>query len=408
MENRMRILFIHSPPDIYGASRSLLRLCNELRTSCALGVVLPGAGPLAIELTQLGVEVIFHPELSIIRRPKRGGWWRLFGLPVSIIHDLRRLVEIIGAFDPDIVHTNHALMPTGAIAAMLTGRPHIWHIREIFVEFPWLWSMYRRGVAALSSAIICNSQVTAHQFLGRDWGRLPIKVIYNGVSGVHFEAGAPEKVAAFRARYQLSGRSVGVVGRVKLKTKGQEILVRAAALLAKEFPDVRFVCVGDTYPGNEDHLTGLRRLATEIGVADRLVVAGDVDDVITAISALDVVVMPSVHPGPFGNVVMEAMAQGKPVVATSNGGGSGQVADGVTGFRVPPGDAGALSRAIRALLSSPELRTQMGLAGARRVAEIFSARRCGNDVLALYGDVSDAWGYEHANRSGRFQWIRHP
>jgi glycosyltransferase involved in cell wall biosynthesis len=104
-------------------------------------------------------------------------------------------------------------------------------------------------------------------------------------------------------------------------------------------------------------------------------------------AAFDVFVLPSILPEPFGLVVIEAMASGKPVVATAPGGPSETVVDGETGFLVPSSDASAMVQALEVLLADPQRRVSMGDAGRRRACEMFSLPRYVTEFEELYETV---------------------
>lgn len=154
----MRILFIHSPSDLYGASRSLLRLSRRLvKDGHVVRVILAERGPLEERLLNDGVATIIKENLAIITRKKfkslRGIFSVFFNLPLSVIE----FVKIIQQFHPHIVHTNTSLILTPGITAKIMGIPHIWHIREFFTEFTVFWKWYQKCIDLFSDKIICVS-----------------------------------------------------------------------------------------------------------------------------------------------------------------------------------------------------------------------------------------------------------
>ncbi len=193
----------------------------------------------------------------------------------------------------------------------------------------------------------------------------------------------------FRSSYGISKAQhlIGVVGRIKFQRKGQEVFVRAAYVLREKFPDARFLCVGSPFPGNELHLVQLLNLIRELGLEGYVLYTGDVEDIKAAISALDILVLPSVQPEPFGGVVIEAMALSRPVVATAVGGSIEQVVDSVTGYLVPPGDPGSLAAGIEKLLESTTRRRDFGEAGRKRFMETFEFKSFYQKILELYEQV---------------------
>ena len=384
----MRILFVHSPADLYGASRSLLRLCLDMRRrGWTVGVVLPDQGALSQRLAEVGVEIFLMPGIAKVERQNfasAAGIMRFFR---GVLSNIRAQRRIVARWRPDIIHTNNALIPSAAVVAKLARRPHLWHLRENFSEFPALWAVYKHVMGALSTRIVCNSQLTADQLAGSWWVRRA-RIVYNGLARDEFCRFSAADVAVWRRRFAPDGGPVvGVVGRIRLVRKGQEVFVAAAQQLADAFPAARFVCIGDAYPGNESHVEELRRRAERAGIGHRFEITGDIEDVAAATAALDIAVMPSVVPEAFGNVVMEAMCLGKPVIASANGGGREQIEEAVTGFLVPAGDADALARSLATLLADPERARAMGEAGRRRFEAHFTSDQTFAGIRRLYAEL---------------------
>jgi glycosyltransferase involved in cell wall biosynthesis len=113
------------------------------------------------------------------------------------------------------------------------------------------------------------------------------------------------------------------------------------------------------------------------------------DDVNQLLQKMDIVVHASTTPEPFGQVVTEGMAAGKPVVATRGGGVVEIVEDGETGFLVPMGDAHKMADAVCSLLESPERAREMGIKGRERVHQQFSIQRSARMIESVYGEVID-------------------
>ncbi len=381
----MRILFYHSGVDLYGASRSLLRLTKRLvQEGHTVRAVLPSDGPLLPVLREAGVEAdVSHAFPLIERRVFRnpfGFLGFLFSLPVASW----RAYQLMRQFQPDIVHSNTSVIVVPAFVTRVLRIRHVWHLRETYVEFGAFWRVYRRYMCWGSDVIVAVSTPIAEQ--------LPagarVQVIHNGLPQREAEPVSPDRVAAFREQYNVGkSRLVGLIGRIKYVRKGQEILVDAVAELKPRFPDVRFLIVGSPFPGNESHLERLRSRIRERRVGDVVICTGDVDDIKAVYAALDVSVMASALPEPFGGVVIESMAFGVPVVGTAIGGTLEQVVDGETGYLVPPGNARALAHAISRLLEDDELRERMGRAGRKRFEEHFEFEGFYEKITALYREV---------------------
>jgi glycosyltransferase involved in cell wall biosynthesis len=179
-----------------------------------------------------------------------------------------------------------------------------------------------------------------------------------------------------------SRRRVVFAGRV-VKPKGVDVLIRAAREVDGEF----VIC------GDGRRLGAMRELARTCGVADRIGFRGwlAAQQLAEELAQASVVVIPSLWPEPFGLVGIEALAAGRPVVASATGGVSDWLEDGVSGTLVPPGDAPALARALNELLEDPELQRSMGAAGRKAVESRFSRERHVTELVRAYATARAWW-----------------
>ena len=215
--------------------------------------------------------------------------------------------------------------------------------------------------------------------------RKKVAVIYNGIPPDDLAPPPENRLQEFKRRHRITGNPViGVVGRINLEQKGQDVFVRAAAALADKFPEAGFVVAGSPYPGNEEHGRRLDRLIDDLKLRGRVASTGDVSDLTCLHSSLDVCVLPARKPEGLGNVLIEAMALGKPVVGAAIGGIPEIIEDGVNGYLVEPGNVSSLARALERLLADPAQRRRMGDAGKRRFQELFEFDECYTSLLALY------------------------
>lgn len=385
---RIRILLVHTGADMYGASRSFLRLSSRLvQDGHEVLAVLPYEGPLLDALCAAGVKTLIDPGMTVFTRDRFRNAWRLFGLLATFPHSVYRFCSIIRKFRPEVVHTNTAVAISPPVAARCCGVPHLWHIREFFVDFPRLWPFYQWMMFTLSDRIACVSGAVAGQFDPR-YQRKTL-VLHNGFPREEFQPVPAERTALFRQKFGLDGhKTVGLVGRIKLGRKGQEVFVRAAAIIKAQFPGTRFLCIGSPFPGNEQHLERLEQLVDQLQLREQFVYTGDVADIKAAYSALDLSVLASAQPEPFGGVVIESMAMGVPVVGTAVGGTVEQIEDGVSGILVRPGDPESMASAIARLLSSPNLRKRFGAAARERFVRHFEFEPFYQKMLLLYQSLA--------------------
>lgn len=162
----------------------------------------------------------------------------------------------------------------------------------------------------------------------------------------------------------------------------------AAVQVARAFPDARFMVVGGTLFGLEkEYAFELRDQAHRLGLDRFIYFTGYRADVHRFLAAADVVVHGHIEPDPFPTVLLEAMALGKPVIASNLGGPREMIEDAATGLLVPPKNLEHLVDAILTLLNDPDHRVRMGQAGALRVHKCFSAERMVRQFEALYTEI---------------------
>jgi glycosyltransferase involved in cell wall biosynthesis len=382
----MRILCVNNTADLYGASRCMERVFGRLaEAGHEVHAVIPCRGPLVSLLETRGVHVHIHRGLPILERAELRSvlgcsrFLLLFPLSVMSLAVLAVRLQI------DVIHTNVIVLPTPCLAAFITGKPHIWHVRELLGEFGRLWKPYQRYVTFLSKAVVAISNCTRDQF--DPALRERVHVIYDGLDETLVKID-PIRRDLVRSSLPSDKLLVGVLGRIKFHRKGQEVLVRAASLLKERYPGVHYVLVGSVAPGNEDHERRLRTLIAECGVEEQFTFYGETDDPISAVAALDIAVVPSVQPEPFGCVVIEAMAAGTPVIGSRCGGIAEQIVDGVSGLLFPPGDSAALAVALDRLLSDKSLRASLADGGKSRVRNNFSLDTTYRSALKVLHIVS--------------------
>ncbi|MBM4260372.1 MAG: glycosyltransferase [Deltaproteobacteria bacterium] len=229
----------------------------------------------------------------------------------------------------------------------------------------WLYNRGADGVVAISQKIAD---------LLRDAGveERKIRVVYSGIEPARFR------------RPRLGSTPVGaIVGTVAVleERKGLRYLIEAAAQLREQGLPIEYRIAGAGPLSAE-----LQELARRLGVADRVQFCGFVSDPAAFLAELDIFVMPSLFEG-LGVAALEAMAAGKPVVASKVGGLAESVLDGETGLLVEPGDAAALADAILQLLQAPERAAGMGRRGAARVEQRFSLDQMARTNEAFYYEL---------------------
>jgi len=332
-------------------------------------------------------------EISVVDQARSRGC-RTVLLPaltreVSPARDLLALWQVFRLIRRErvvLVHTHTSKAGfVGRLAAWLAGVPVILHTPHghIFYGYygPALTAVFvalERLAARLTDRIVVLTERGIEEHLARGIGRREqFRVIPSGVDLDAVRRGAPSYEAA-RGRLGVDPESRLIVGLGRLEpVKGFQLLIEALPLICSAVPATRLLLVGD---GSLRDELGAR--ARALGVGERVQMAGARLDAAAFLAAADLVVVPSLNEG-MGRVLVEAMALGRPVVATRVGGIPAVMVEGETGSLVPPGDPPALARAASELLKDPGLRQRMGEAGRRR-AEQFSLAVMESRLLDLY------------------------
>ena len=376
---------VASPRAPTGAERSLALLAVGLkRRGHRVVVVSPGRSAIDEDLTAAGVELVLIPS-----RPCWMTYWQPRPWPLVLAkwtrclwpqRALARLTRFLTGWRPDVVHVNCLPHQVGAAAAARSGRPVLWHLREILPpgrRRRWL----SRRLERHADAIVAVSEAVARWLRDEGLGPL-VQVIPNGVP-------PPDRPAdAERARAELGlereGVVIGLYGQL-LPHKGTLAFIEAARRASGSLPELRFVLAG---AGPAEFVRRCEAEITRSGLAGRVRLLPPRPSGRELIAASDVVALATTTPDPFPRVVLEAMAAGRPVAAFDSGGTGEMVRDGETGILVPPGDVAALAEAFERLAGDRAMRERMGRAAAARARESFSLERHVGRMEQLLSDLA--------------------
>ena len=337
-----RVLFLVRSLDVGGAQRQLVELATGLHRAGWTITVVTFYGEAALEapLKQAGV--------PIICLNKQGRW--------DVIPFMWRLVQTIRRHRPHIVHGSIDMC--NVLLAIV--RPFIkkariaWSVAASDMDLRCYDRLarveFRLGVllSRFADLIICNSAAGRAYHIERGYRSDRMIVIPNGVDVERFKPDSAAR-SAVRTEWRVTAHEklVGIVGRLDAMKDHRNFLNAAAQVVAVR-QDVRFVCVGDGPGGYRKELLGL---ATRLGLDDRLIWAGERNDMWRVYNALDLAVSSSVSEG-LPNVIAEAMSSGVPCVVTDVGDSAALVGD--LGWICPSRDSAALAQGIvRALSALP-------------------------------------------------------
>lgn len=355
-----RVLHVIASLAVGGTERQLVQFIN--RSSCPerhFVALFDELGPLADGVPNPPV------VLGRVRRSLSGA--------ASSLTTLVSLRRTIGAFRIELVHAHLGISELLAALAAPARVPVVASRRGRNVGFEErTWMRVVEGIGHRGvDVMICNSTYLAERTRRLDLWPPPITVIHNAVDlQTHELAPMPPRHPP----------TVAVVANFH-PYKRHEDFLRAFALAVQKLPDARALLVGD---GRERGR--LERLVGELGLGANVSFVGQVGDPRPHVASAHLVALTSDHEG-FPNALLEAMAQGRPVVATRVGGIAELVRDGVDGFLVPRGPDLVAERMV-ALLSDENLRARMGRE-ARRRAERFTWDRVVRETEAVYRMVLD-------------------
>jgi len=204
-----------------------------------------------------------------------------------------------------------------------------------------------------------------------------IKVVHNTVDPDDFTSLHPEKI---RKEFNVKGPLLAYVGSLEDR-KGIKHLVQAFPKIKTSFPFLKLLITGAPLPGQQMYINHLKKLTRDTN----MLFIGRRSDVYDIMAAADIVIVPSISE-PFGRVVIEAMACGKPVIATNVGGIPEIIEDGKTGILIAPNSLDAIAKETTLLLKNKERMKAMGIAGKKRVEQFFTI---GSQVRTIEGIIDE-------------------
>ncbi len=366
-----RILYVHGIESIGGAERDLIALLSKLdRRIWHPALACPGTGP----LRKMALE---H---DVPAYPANLPPWRKVSSLVSRYATVRRLRKLLADVQPALVHVNDLWWvphTVRAVAGLSHRIPIIAHIRQetqprkvrqyALDQVDYVVAVSHQVEQSMLTGGVSPVRIRTH-YSGVDCS---VKVSSEGNQDIRAQHGVPREALL-----------LGTVANL-LPLKGYEVILDALPAILAAVPTVHYLIIGG---GGAEYYARLKAITVEQGIADRVHFAGFQESVGSYLSALDLYVHPSLKEA-FGLAVVEAMAMGKAVVATTTGGLPEVVLQGETGLLVPPGDVESLAETVVSLLQNRVRREQMGNRGMARAHERFSLNASVAQMEHLYDEV---------------------
>ncbi|BAY64656.1 group 1 glycosyl transferase [Calothrix brevissima NIES-22] len=272
----------------------------------------------------------------------------------------------------------------GGLAAIATGLPAVWYQLEVPNPKSWL---VRLATLLPARAIITLSK-DGQQEQAKIWPYRPTPLVYPGVALDRFEpAILPSPLEArIKLGLPVQGPLIGIVGRLQ-RWKGMHTLIAAMPQILQRYPDAHCVVVGGKHDLEPEYEDFLKTQIADLDLSDRVSMVGLQRNIPEWMQAMDIVVHAS-DKEPFGIVVIEAMALGKPVIAGNAGGPTEIITDSVNGLLTPYNDVDALAIAVLRYLENPEFAQNMGIAARQRALDFSTQRYAQNFVNVVRAAVS--------------------
>ena len=399
-----------APHQVSAAPSPALRICHVMSADLWAGAEVQVATMAAYQARQSGVSVsaVLFNDGPLARELRR------LGVPVTIIDETRTgalgivsgLTRFFREHRIDLVHTHrYKDSVLGALAAKLVGVPHVVRtvhgLREPMagwsaVKFRVYEALDRAMLLFFADLVIAVSRGMADTLRQSGYRPTSLTQIHNGID---LSAIAPRRRPdQVRREFGIPPQAlvIGTAGRLS-PVKGHAALLRAARLIQEHQPDAIFLIVGGGPLADQLHGQAVR-----LGIASACVFPGAREDVHDLIAAMDIFVLPSLSEG-IPMAMLEAMALGKPVVASAVGGVPEVVQDQVNGRLVPPGDEQRLADACVQLARDHASAQMLGVRARRTVEERFSHEQSGRALIAAYRSVAlvpTTRNYTHEGHEG--------
>ncbi len=366
----MKILLLTTHLNLGGISTYVVTLAKYLKLKGVDVIVASSGGSMLAELDKAGVS---HYFLNIRTKNE---------ISPKLFLSMPRLLEIVE--DEGVTHI-HSHTRIAQVLGLLTAKMKNIHYVSTCHGF------YKRRIGRLflpawgERVVAISDPVREHLVNKFKVNKSKIKLIYNGVEPDKFMARVTDRDKEEIRRYfnvEDGGNVVGGVSRLE-KVKGYQYLIRAIPYILKECPDTKFILVGDgTYRKK------LVRLAERLGVEDKIVFTGKVEDVDIILGLIDIFVHPAIWEEGFGLAVLEAMAAGKPILASNTGGVYALVKDGVNGWLLKPKSIDEIAINVVKMIKESALMKKMGESSREFAVSKFSMSRMADEMISLYRELN--------------------
>lgn len=391
----MVVVFLSGSAQLGGAELCLLDMLSVLRRAhpdWTSYVIAPDDGPLFERAARLGSRVTVLPFPRTLRELGDSGASidirsisRLIAGSVAAASYLLRLAGVIRKLQPTVIHSNSLKMHVLAALTKPHGAKLVWHMHDYLSSRP----LMRRVLPLLSSraeALVAVSENVAEDLKSIIRDR-SVTVIHNSVDLDQFSPRGRTADLDKLCGLRIAGPGTVRVGLIATMAwwKGHRIFLEAIGKLDPRLAVRAYFIGGEIYrtKSHQESIADLKSYAEELGIARRVGFAGFIADPAEAIRGLDIAVHCSTRPEPFGRVIIEAMACGKPVISSGLGGAAEILSCGDFSRRYD-GTAAGLAQAISSLATDPAERTRLGTNGLKVARASFARDGLAVQLISVY------------------------
>ena len=369
------ILIIHQSAELYGSDKTMLYFLSELdKTKYLPIIVLPFDGPLKNELEKNNIKVVIAPVLKIYRKmftPKN-----IFKFIKEYYQGIKALDSLNKQYKFDLVYTHTLAALIGILFAKKRKIKHLWHVQEIIAKPKILNFLFKRALSLDCNHKVVYDSIATMNFWIENNQKLANKseAVWNGVETKNIKSFTDFEIQEVRENFFFSSKDeivISLIGRIN-SWKGQQLLLKSFNQLVKKYNNIKLVYLGSAPPNQENFEIELKNQILEFGLVNKVVVIPFQKEIEKFWNSIDIAVVPSTEPEPFGMVVIEAMLAKKPVIASNHGGPTEIIIQNETGLLFEPNNHNSLSQALEKLIQDKQLRMLYGENGFNRVHTTFS------------------------------------
>jgi len=381
------ILFIHQSAELYGSDKTILMFISNLDKQKYFPVViLPFDGPLKTEFEKNNIKVVIAPVLKLYRKmftPKN-----ILKFFKEYSEGLKTINQLHKEHNFKIVYSHTLAALIGIAFASKNKIKHLWHVQEIIAKpklfnkgFIKLLSLKSNHVAVYDSRTTMDFWIEGNEKLAQK-----SEAICNGLDVSEKSEPNLEDIEKIRNEvFKVKPEDVviSLVGRIN-SWKGQQLLLEAFHKIANKYQNIKLVYIGSAPPNQDFFEIDLNQKIKDFSLSERVMIIPFQENIWKFWDAIDIAVVPSTEPEPFGMVAIEAMLAKKPVVAANHGGLTETVVNNETGFHFKPNDSSELADAISILIEDKNKRILFGEKGYERVHLHFSLEKHVNEFETIF------------------------